>query len=84
MTAIFEMPLASETLSDEELIEITGARRASDQVDWLTANGWKFVKNRRGEPRVGRLFARLKLAGINPATVASQGGWTPDLTSLSL
>ncbi len=82
MTAIFEMPIAKETLAPEELVEITGCSRKGDQVEWLTCNGWTFHKNKAGEPVVGRLFARLKLAGITPAALATTGGWVPDFTAL--
>ncbi|GAB7128747.1 hypothetical protein JCM19000A_32550 [Silvimonas sp. JCM 19000] len=77
MGAIFDMPLASETLAAEEIIQITGCSRKHDQIEWLTNNGWTFFKNRAGEPIIGRLFARLKLSGINP-TVLATGGWSPD------
>lgn len=81
MTAIFEMPIASETLAQEEIILITGCSRRADQISWLQNEGWSFVKNKAGEPIIGRLYARLKLAGINPSTLTS-GGWSPDFNNL--
>lgn len=82
MTAIFEMPIASETLSQEEVVLITGCARRADQIAWLQTEGWTFVKNKAGEPVIGRLYARLKLAGISPNTLTSSGGWAPDLNKV--
>jgi hypothetical protein len=84
MTAIFEMSLPSETLSEEELSEISGCSRKTEQIDWLSKNGWLFVKTKGNEPRVGRLYARLKLAGINPAALAAPeaSGWQLDVANI--
>lgn len=84
MSAIFEIPLASETLSAEEVSDISGCARSADQVDWLKRNGWAFVQNRAGAPKVGRLYARLKLAGINPAVLAppQETGWKLDVSNI--
>lgn len=83
MSAMFEMPIESETLATEELVPITGCHRRGDQVQWLTINGWQFHVNKAGEPVVGRMYARLKLAGINPAGMANPGGWMLDLSKVS-
>jgi hypothetical protein len=40
MSAIFEMPIESETLYPEHIVQITGCIRKSDQIAWLTCNGW--------------------------------------------
>ena len=82
MAAIFEMPLVSETLTQDELIQITGCFRRADRTTWLQNEGWNFVKNKSGEPIVGRLYARLKLAGINPGVLATSGGWLPDISNV--
>jgi hypothetical protein len=68
MGAIFELHLQSETLTSEEVACITGCNRKGDQIDWLTTNGWRFYKNRGGDPIVGRLYARMQLAGIQPGS----------------
>lgn len=65
MSAIFELSIASETLTADEVTTITGCLRRTDQVEWLTANDWAFHKNRAGDPIVGRLYARLKLARVD-------------------
>jgi len=82
MAAVFEMPLSSEVLSPGEVAEITGCGRRSDQIQWLTDNAWTFHKTKAGNPIVGRLYARLKLTGINPATMATMGKWVPDFSSI--
>jgi len=83
MTAIFQVPIQSETLSPDEVGEISGCARKSDQVDWLTSNRWVFFKNRAGTPVVGRLYARMRLAGINPSTLAGAAdGWQLDVSKV--
>jgi hypothetical protein len=82
MSAIFEMPISSEMLAPEEITQITGSSRKGDQIVWLSCNGWTFHKNKAGEAIVGRLYARLKLAGINPVALATTGGWVPDFSSI--
>ena len=84
MGAIFEMALPSETLSADEVSEISGCSRNGDQIDWLKSNGWHFLKNRAGAPVIGRLYARLKLAGINPSQLATPevSGAGPDFSKV--
>lgn len=82
MTAIFEFPLQDETLSEDEVAKITGCARQSDQVDWLRSAGWEFHKNRAGKPIVGRMYARLRMAGIVPAAMMAPGGWQPDFSAI--
>jgi hypothetical protein len=84
MSAMFELPLPSETLSPDEVGEISGCSRKSDQIDWLKQNGWHYLQNRAGAPIIGRLYARLKLAGINPAALATPeaSGWKMDRSTI--
>lgn len=83
MTAIFEVPIQTETLSVEELFAISGCSRKGDQIDWLTRNAWVFFQNRSGLPVVGRLYARMKLAGLNPNSLtAGNGGWQLDTSKV--
>lgn len=82
MSAVFEFPLASETLTADEVRVITGCTRRADQVAWLAREGWAYVRARGGEPIVGRFYARLRLAGIVPQSIAAQTGWVPDFSSL--
>lgn len=67
MNLISDTPITSETLSVDELQHLTGASRKKDQAMWLEEHGWVFVKNRAGDPIVGRLYARMMLAGIRPS-----------------
>jgi Domain of unknown function (DUF4224) len=71
MHPMLEIPNLSETLSPDELHQITGSSRKREQINWLELNGWVFVK-RAGEPIVGRLYTRLRLSGLHPATLADQ------------
>lgn len=80
MAAFLEMSLESETLTKHELVEITGSSRRFDQIAWLDAQAWQYVKTRAGEPVVGRLYARLKLAGINAAGISSVEARGPDMS----
>ena len=83
MSAIFEMTIPTETLDHDEIVQISGCSRKSDQIDWLTSNGWIYHRNKAGEPVVGRLYARLKMSGINAANLATPGGWTPDFSKVA-
>ena len=82
MSALFEMQLSSETLTPEEMQSITGCARRADQVAWLISEGWAHVRNRAGEPIVGRFYARLRLAGITPNSMIAAGAWSPDLSAV--
>lgn len=82
MAALFEMSLESETLTKLELAEITGSARRLDQIAWLDAQAWQYVKTKAGEPIVGRLYARLKLAGINASVMSSVDVRGPDMSKV--
>lgn len=82
MSAIFELSLLSETLKPDEVAEITGAKTCEGQRSWLDSNRWKYYTTRSGRPIVGRLYARLKLAGIDASALATQG-WAPDFSGIS-
>lgn len=83
MSAIFELPDGDLTLNAEQLSSITGARTSSGQLDWLRTNAWKFHTTRAGAPVVGRLYANLKLAGIEASSVVKPEAWTPDFAALN-
>lgn len=73
-----------ELLTDEEVASITGYQIPSRQVQWLASNGWQHVLNGARRPVVGRLYARLRLAGLKPseANVVTDT-WTFDLNRVS-
>lgn len=76
--------LKSETLNEEELATITGFLIPSKQIQWLSTNGWQYVLTRSRRPIVGRVYARLKLAGVKPsATNSVAETWTLDLSRVS-
>ncbi len=75
------MDIQSETLADEELATITGYLLPSKQIQWLSINGWQYVLTGARRPIVGRVYARLKLAGVKPsATNAVTEAWSLDLS----
>lgn len=82
MNAILETALQSEMLTPEEVQTISGCGRRGDQIKWLKQNGWTFVTNRAGDPIIGRLYARLRLTGINPATLKAPAIWTADFSKV--
>lgn len=78
------MEFHSETLADEELATITGYQIPSKQIQWLTDNRWEFVLTGARRPVVGRVYARLKLAGVKPSAVnAVTETWSLDLANVS-
>lgn len=74
--------IETETLTADELVEITGYKHVASQKEWLDVNGWSYVVNGHGRPIVGRWFARLRLAGVQPTAGAPESPWKPNLTAL--
>ena len=81
MTALFELHLPSETLAADELADITGSWTNDGQRSWLDTNRWKYHTNRAGRPIVGRMYARLKLSGIEASALTPQA-WAPDFSGI--
>ncbi len=77
------MDIQSETLAEDELATITGYLIPSGQIGWLNRNGWKYVLTRARRPVVGRVYARMKLAGVKPSAenVAAEV-WSLDLSKI--
>lgn len=75
------MEMQSETLAEEELAAITGYMIPSGQIAWFDRNGWKYVLTRAKRPGAGRVYARMKLAGVKPSSenVAAEA-WSLDLS----
>lgn len=73
-----------ELLTDDEVASITGYQTPSRQVQWLASNGWQHVLNGARRPVVGRLYARLKLAGLKPSEANTvTEAWTLDLSRVN-
>ena len=81
MTALFE--LKNETLSSDELEEITGSAQAKGQIEWLRKHGWQFVETKAEKPVVGRMYARMKLAGIEFGPQITTGAAMPNFAGLN-
>ncbi|WP_342246341.1 DUF4224 domain-containing protein [Pseudomonas sp. OTU5201] len=78
------MSEVSEFLSEDELATLICAKRASKQIAWLKSHHWKYELNAAGKPVVGRIYARLRLAGVRPnATNATEVPWSLDLSKVS-
>lgn len=65
MAEMLKAPLGTELLRPDEITRITGHKSESDQVKWLTDNRWQFHTNGKGEVIIGRMYARLKMCGID-------------------
>jgi hypothetical protein len=50
-------------LNKEQLTHLTGMKRASDQIRFLSNNGWRFAVNGLGQPVVLCSEVDLKLLG---------------------
>jgi hypothetical protein len=57
----------SLTLSDQELIDMTGYVMPGWQIKWLKAHGWCYVVTKGGRPKVSRKFAEQMLGVVQPA-----------------
>ena len=73
----------SETLESTEVAAITGRKRPREQREWLDRNGWAHRLTAAGHPVVGRVYARLMLAGINPAKQKPAQGWSLDVSKVT-
>ncbi|MBT9521917.1 MAG: DUF4224 domain-containing protein [Dechloromonas sp.] len=63
---MLKAPLDGEALGAHEIARITGYALERDQVKWLTNNKWRFHLGGDGRPVLGRMYARLRLCGIDP------------------
>ena len=71
MTAVtlqIQLPV-DPTLPQEKLAEITGRKTTPTQMAWLREHRWLFELDSNGGLVVGSLYAHLRLAGLDPATV---------------
>jgi hypothetical protein len=84
MNTVNAFQLPSETLTEDELAVITGYKIPSCQRQWLQRNAWEHVLTAAQRPVVGRVYARLKLAGVKPSTTnAVAETWSLDLSRVS-
>jgi hypothetical protein len=63
---------AEPTLDAEGLEKITGKSQAAKQITWLKDHGWIFELDLDGHLVVGKLYAHLRLAGLNPAAMSTE------------
>ena len=78
------MDIQSEILAEDEICAITGFKLARSQINWLNQHGWHYELTGTRRPVVGRVYARLKLAGVKPnGANAVAETWTLDLSKIS-
>lgn len=83
MTTLLPLPQKDELhLSDNELEAVTGASQTKLQLEWLRLNGWAYSVTRSGRPVVGRLYANLKLSGVEVATIVRSEGFELNLSAI--
>jgi len=56
----------NEFLTQDEITELTGKKRAAFQIAWLAKKGWIFETNAAGRPIISREYVRRKLGGGQP------------------
>jgi hypothetical protein len=54
-------------LSPEQLANLTGRKQPKRQIEWLSANGWKFFVGGDGLPKVDREYYR-EMVGVKTIT----------------
>ena len=72
----------TEFLTAEEMFEVTGYKLPRPQREWLDSNGWVYAVTGAGRPIVGRWFARLRLAGVQPTAAGLQPAAKPNFAAL--
>lgn len=77
LARVIRMPMDGEVLHPDELTVITGRKDAPEQAKWLTARNWAFLSNDQGRVIVGRLYARLRLCGIDLPGMAAKCNRVP-------
>lgn len=81
--ALLPLPEADQLqLTPEELERLTGAAQTALQLEWLRTNAWAYTLTRAGKPVVGRLYANLKLSGVDVATIVQPSAWQPDFSAI--
>lgn len=65
-------------LSDDELRDLTGYKRAADQCRWLEARKWKFELSVSGKPRLSRAYVESRLSD----NAVTPKAWEPDFSAL--
>ena len=82
MTTLFDLQAADLTLSRDEVATITGHARSQGQIDWLKSYKWHHHVNRGGDPVVGRLYATLKLSGIEAKSMILPEAQQPNFAAI--
>ena len=82
-TPLIGLPQADALqINADELAALTGTPQTALQLEWLRANGWAHTLTRAGKPVVGRLYANLKLSGVEVATIVQPSAWQPNFSAI--
>lgn len=74
-------PGEAEFLNDEELATITGQSQGGRQARWLREHGWRYELGGGSRVLVGRMYCRLRLAGIDLSKIEAE--FTPDYSDVT-
>lgn len=72
--------MTSLTLTADELVDITGRKKKSMQIEWLRTRRWVFELDANGKPKVSRAHAEAMLGANTPT--AEPKAWAPDFSDL--
>jgi hypothetical protein len=61
-------------LTADELAQLTKRKPLRLQMEWLKSHGWPFTLDLDKGLLVGRLYAHLRLAGLQPEDVVANTG----------
>ena len=67
-------------LTPDELVELTGYRRKSAQIAWLSTHGWRFAVSAGGYPRVARAYLERRMVARSPGPAVESAA--PDFGAL--
>lgn len=67
-------------LTDKELFGLTGFKRFKQQKGWLDLNGWMYVLDRHGRPKVAVEYWRQKMGVFSTENKT----WEPDFSCLNI
>ena len=84
MKTLFQFPEKPDTLTSEEMLEITNSHRREGQIKWLSENGYIYEVYADGWPRVHRYYQLCRMLGLKPQDfMTGIKAWTPDFSKLN-
>ena len=80
---LIQTEIQTEFLATGEVVELTGAEKPAGQMKWLKNHDWNFVLNAKNKVKIGRWYARMKLAGVNLEAPPQQSTDLPKFDKVS-